>query len=439
MKKALISLVFLSLTDIHTGIAFQGITQDLEREMTLGETGFIPVNIILREKADFQSLHLAMQGIPNRVQRKIVWEEIQKVANSTQKPLRNFLAWKEREGKVRDVKILWTANGISAHVERSIIEEIWRRFSEVKSIDLDETRPLEEVADFKIPLTPFNKGGSKGDFAFIPADTAWGVVKINAPQVWEMGYTGAGILVGNIDTGVNYNHLDLSDHLWEGDTTYPNHGWDYYSNDNDPMDESGHGTSTAGIVCGDGTAGFLTGVAPDATLMILRASGAGSTESMIWLSMDFCIQNGVDIITSSLSWKFPWNPDYETWRLYTEAELSAGIVHSNSIGNQGNQQGTYPIPYNIATPGNCPPAWLHPDQILIGGLSSTMGCGAVDQNDEIMDYSGRGPAAWETGPLFTDYPYFGGVEMGLLKPDVSAPTDVETIDYSCDTCYTTGF
>jgi hypothetical protein len=435
MKRSLLLSFCFAFLSAQSGFAFQGITQDLQKEMeTRRDDSLIRVNIILKEKADFQKLAIATKGVPKKIRRPMIWNEIQQVANRSQASLRNYLKNKEKEGKVSDIRILWTANGISAQVVKSVIPEIWNRFPEVRSIDWDEIRPFEEVADYKIRNSEFARIGQ------LPAaDTSWGVKKINAPQVWAMGYTGAGIIVGNIDTGVNYNHVDLADHLWDGGIPYPNHGWDFASNDNDPMDQSGHGTRTAGIVCGDGTAGFLTGVAPDATLMCLRASGSGSSESTIWQAMDFCIANGADIITSSLSWKYPWSPDYETWRDQTSAELLAGIVHSNSIGNQGNQQGTHPIPYNIATPGNCPPAWLHPDQILIGGLSSTMGCGAVDPSDQIMDYSGRGPAAWETGPTYTDYPYNGGAQMALLKPDVSAPTNVETVGFPGDSSYSMSF
>ncbi|MFQ5905705.1 MAG: S8 family serine peptidase, partial [bacterium] len=185
--------------------------------------------------------------------------------------------------------------------------------------------------------------------------------------------------------------------------------------------------------------GIQTGVAPDATVMALRAGGS---ESVMWQASDFAIAQGCDVISSSMSWKYPWSPDYVSWRNQAVAELAAGIIRANSIGNQGNQQGQFPIPYNIATPGNCPPSWLHPDQTLIGDVSSTMGCGAVAQGDVIKDYSGRGPAAWERvdfPPQYQDYPYNNGLEMGLLKPDVCAPTDVKSLSYLNINGYTSGF
>ncbi|MCH7761433.1 hypothetical protein IIA15_08575, partial [candidate division TA06 bacterium] len=254
MKRIFLILFFLGVSDAQPGIAFRGITEDLRKVMenpeirSGSEEPLIPVNIILKEKADFEELYRVTQGVPKRIRRAVVWEEIQRVANESQASLRVYLREKEGEGKVKDMKILWTANGINAQVEKSIIEEIWNRFPEIRSMDWDEIRPLEEVMDYRIrpetssgsefgirnsiPLSPFNKGGIEGGFYNPPPDTAWGVIKINAPQVWAMGYTGTGIILGNIDTGTNYNHVDLADHLWDGDTTYPNHGWDFFSNDN---------------------------------------------------------------------------------------------------------------------------------------------------------------------------------------------------------------
>ncbi len=122
----------------------------------------------------------------------------------------------------------------------------------------------------------------------------------------------------------------------------------------------------------------------------------------------------------SMSWKYPSDPDYPGWRRVCETILAAGVLHANSIGNQGNQLQWYPIPYNIATPGNCPPPRLHPLQTIVGDISSAIACGATDDSDQLAGYSGRGPAAWENAP-YTDYPYQNGLRPGLIKPDVCAP------------------
>jgi hypothetical protein len=288
-----------------------------------------------------------------------------------------------------------------------------------------------------------------------------GLVLIRADAAWAQGATGFGIVVANIDTGTDYTHPDLVTHMWinsledlDGDRRFTSAdldgvdddgngyvddvlGYDFGYDDPDPMDSYGHGTQTAGQVAGNGSNGLKTGVAPAAKIMALKPWGSsGSTETTIWEAMQYAVDNGADITTSSLSWKWAFDPkpNYPVWRQMTDMELAAGVVHTNSIGNQGGS-GSYPIPYNVATPGNCPSAWLHPDQTLVGGLSSVIGCGNVDAFDDLIEgSSGRGPSAWEDIRVhhpeypyempseYRDYPYetFPGA-MGLLKPDVSAP------------------
>jgi len=167
--------------------------------------------------------------------------------------------------------------------------------------------------------------------------------------------------------------------------------------------------------------------------MILKPS---SNEGSILLAMQYAVDNGVDITTSSLSLKWDdHQPNYALFRQMTDVELAAGVVHTNSTSNDGNNLGGAPIPYNISAPGNCPPSWLHPDQTLIGGLSSVIGVGNVDAfTDIIVSSSPHGPSAWEdihanhpsyphnNPPAYWDYPFeTQSGSIGLLKPDVSAP------------------
>jgi hypothetical protein len=152
--------------------------------------------------------------------------------------------------------------------------------------------------------------------------------------------------------------------------------------------------------------------------------------------MQYAIEKGADITTSSLSykWYFSPQPNYPMWREINDMELAAGIVHTNSTSNDGGLFSLAPIPYNISAPGNSPPPWLHPDQTLIGGLSSVTGCGNVEAaTDVIATSSPYGPSAWEDiqsvhptypynmPPEYQDYPYETTPAQGLLKPDVSAP------------------
>ena len=170
-------------------------------------------------------------------------------------------------------------------------------------------------------------------------EITWNVTKVNVPAVWALGYTGAGIKVGVLDTGVNYNHVDLADHMWS-DPGYPNHGYDFANNDNNPIDDNGHGTHCAGTVAGDGTAGSQTGMAPDATIIalkVLNSTGSG-TESGVWAAIQFIVDHGGDVISMSLGWQHSWGVDRASWRNSFNNALAAGVIAAVAAGNEGDSR-----------------------------------------------------------------------------------------------------
>ncbi len=94
-------------------------------------------------------------------------------------------------------------------------------------------------------------------------------VDINVKPAWERGLTGAGVLIGFVDTGVQYTHPDLS-HI---DLA---HSWDFIEGDSDPIQFSGaHGTAVAGLASARGGNGIgVTGVAPYSNFAMARAYGS---------------------------------------------------------------------------------------------------------------------------------------------------------------------
>ena len=285
-----------------------------------------------------------------------------------------------------------------------------------------------------------------------PSPPTPNIVKLQAPLCWDIGIDGDGSLIVNIDSGVDYTHPDLANQIWSNPNEIPGNGidddgngyiddtngWDFESNDNDPYPSSYHGTATAGIVCGDGTNGTKTGMAPDATMAIAKIGDEGD----YWEAQQYAVLIGANAITSSYSYKWGiHDPDYHMFRLNCVNELIAGVIHANSIGNQGNDTSGFPIPFNISTPGNCPGPWIHPDQV-VGGTSSVLGCAGVELDESLYTYSGQGPSAWEDMTIYDpayghlqntdywDYPYGGwsGPQPGLLKPDMCTYTNVITTD-----------
>lgn len=79
----------------------------------------------------------------------------------------------------------------------------------------------------------------------------------------------------------------------------------------------------AGLIIGNGAAGKQTGAAPGATLMVLRR---GTTQESLWDAALYALENGADILSQSISWKYSFEPrpHYPTWRYKAEVELAAG-------------------------------------------------------------------------------------------------------------------
>lgn len=252
-----------------------------------------------------------------------------------------------------------------------------------------------------------------------PRNATWSVKRIGAPLLWQNGLAGEGVVVAVLDSGVNYHHPDLAGQMWDGGDAFPLHGYDFERDDDDPIDENGHGTSCAGIIAGNGRCGLTTGVAPDATIMAVRI---GAAETSCWKGMQFALEHGAHVINMSVAWFHARNPNYRGWRRACETLLAAGVLHATSAGNKGSAS----APYGVGAPGNCPPPWLNPAQAGGGGLSSAIACGATSEHDFLDDSSATGPAVWQDEGHYDDYPIRERRSFGLIKPDLCAPGSTDT-------------
>jgi subtilisin family serine protease len=374
----------------------------------------LEVTIFLKQET---AREIATQSFDAQPSRETRVDTMRLLAQQDQSSLRDYLeglsgapisfADGTQVRSVANVKPFWINNSIVAELSLEALQDVLER-DDVFMVELVQHAPISELYDADLQMT----APAVQDATF----ETWSVKRINAPLVWQQGIDGTGVVVAVVDSGVNYNHPDLASRMWQS-AQYPHHGYDFDTNDDDPIDPDGHGTCCAGIVAGGGESGKATGVAPGAQIMAIRVGGA---EANFWSGLEFAILNGAHVISMSMTWKYPRNPDYPGWRRTCESILAAGLLHANSIGNQGTDLITFPLPYNIATPGNCPPPRLHPTLPIQGGRSSPISCGATSDTDTLANFSGRGPAAWEAAP-YTDYPYQSGAQAGLIKPDICAP------------------
>lgn len=415
MKKNYIILFFALVLSTLSFAQTTNIEPELQTVLNQKGNELIDIQIYFKSSINSDQLNQATRKAYTKSEKKnLVISELKSYAKDIQSDVMSILKAEESNGNVTDINSLWITNSVSCKASRSVIYQLSshpdiRIIGYDKEIQLISPKQMEEslaVEDTDI----------RGPFAH--------VVNVKADQVWNLGYTGKNVIVAVLDSGTNTNHVDLADHLWVGyiDTnndgtpdTYVN-GWNFIGNNSNITDDFGHGTHCAGIVCGDGTSGNTTGIAPDAYLMTVKTvnrAGGGSVAQML-SGVQFAVENGADVISMSLGYKNNQitTAQKEEIRAAFDNVLTAGVVVCAAAGNDGD---TYGAPNNVDYPAACPAPWRNPDQTLEGGLSSVICVGAHDLNE-----SSRGPSTWE-GTSYNDYPYNNGESMGLIRPDISAP------------------
>ena len=423
MKKISFLCLFLfCLCNVCYSQSFSVVEPELQQLLDSGVKEKIAVTIVLKSQAEASAVRAKAAAHRDRKkQRTTVINEFKAHSKTSQTSLLSFLQAEEKKGNVDNIASLWISNSIVCNATREVIYAVASR-SDIAFIGLDKELQILSNID---GVQQFATG--------VRAGLTPHVIQVNASQVWEQGYTGKNVVVAILDSGINDEHYDLKDHLWQGyadtdgdgDADDIIHGWNYATNDAvgnaNIKDDYGHGTHCAGIICGDGTSGNITGIAPDATLMTLKIvnrSGGGSPAQMI-RGVQFAIENGASIISISSGFKASQidNAAKENLRRAFEVALEAGVIAFVAAGNDGN---SYGAPDNVDFPAACPPPYLHPDQqVNAGGLSSVVCVGAVNANDEYAEFSSQGPVTWQ-GTEWNDYLHDSN-KIGLIRPDICAP------------------
>ena len=430
MKKTLLLTLALILL-CNIGFSQNTIDPRLQDVLDQKSDEMIPINIIFKSQIDLAKLRTRVDAsLDKNVRRNILVDELKLFSEEKQQEVLSILQAETRSSQVTKIKKHWLANAISCTATRDIIY-LLSKHPDIELIGYDE---MVKMIHEESQQTTDNGQQTRND----DVDMTDNIIMVKADKVWEMGYTGKGVIVAVIDSGVNYNHADIADHLWDGGAQYPYHGYNTVNDNFDTMDRYGHGTHCAGTICGDGTSGVLTGIAPDATLMCVKALddyGSGSTSS-INLAMEFAIENHADILSMSLGILGPSVANKTMLRHTCINALELGVVASVAAGNFGtNMTPQVQIPNNILAPASCPPPWLHPDQqVNPGALSCVVAIGAVDYFENMYSNGSKGPVTW-TDSEFNDYPY-GGDDIGLIRPDVCAPgVGIKSLDYSTNNGY----
>jgi hypothetical protein len=329
--------------------------------------------------------------LDRHVRRSELTRALKEKAERTQPPLKAFL---KSRGLTR-FKSLWIKNAIAVTLPSRVIREL-EGLPDIESIEMD--------AVIEAPVTSYGTAVS----------LQWNLHAINAPDLWALGYTGKGVVVANLDTGVDIGHPDLKDkwragtHSWFNPFAEPSNALfcgrshkctPCERSSEIPCDNDGHGTATMGILVGGSSGGAAIGVAPDAQWIAVKIfNDAGNTATSIihqafeWIidpDGDSSTLDAPDVVNASWASNningcdLTFVPDLKALR-------AAGIAVVFAAGNEG------PSPSTSVSPANLPGAFA---------------VGAIDSTFSIADFSSRGPSACDASMF-----------PGVVAPGVSIRT-----------------
>ena len=313
--------------------------------------------VIMADQADIKTLNASLktQKATMRVRHQRVLSALQTAATGSQGNIVSYLETKKREGSVKGYTRFWIMNLIVVQSTRKELEKIAAR-SDVEIVE----------ENFRVSL--IKPVGERAKSVEIPSKgigVTPGLRAINAPRVWhELGITGLGRLVGNIDTGVDGAHPALSSR-WRGNHEPWQECWKdaVGFGDTTPHDYYGHGTHVMGTLCGLGTATNDTiGVAWQAEWIadnsINQNTGTAFDNDILNAFQWFADPDGdtttiddvPDVVQNSwgIDHRFSGYVDCDyRWQTVIENCEAAGVVVTFSAGNEGPSPQTHRSPANI--------------------------------------------------------------------------------------------
>jgi subtilisin family serine protease len=280
------------------------------------------------------------------------------------------------------------------------------RRRQIQHISLPEAQTVEEaIAEYQSnPIVEYAQPNYIKKYQAVPNDTLydqlWGLnntgqtinnpsyttnnpgtagMDMDAESAWNYITDCSPIVVAVLDSGVNYTHMDLAANMWNGGSSYPNYGWDFVEDDDDPMPEDGHshGTHIAGTIGAVGNnANGIAGVCWDIELMAVRiGDNFGVTTSDEIQGIDFAITNGANVINMS----FGLNNYDQAERDAINTARYSGILVVAAAGNSNSdndQDPFYPSSY---------------------ALDNIIAIAAIDQAHHLADFSNYGGNSVDVG------------------------------------------
>lgn len=206
-------------------------------------------------------------------------------------------------------------------------------------------------------------------------EKVWGLKAIAARDAWQVTSGSQAMVVAVIDTGIDYNHEDISFNMWRNPNASEASddvvGWDFVHDDNLPFDDHMHGTHVAGTIGAVGGNGRgIIGVSPRVSLMavkFLSSRGSGSTLDAI-RSIDYAVERGARILNNS--WGGGADSNNNALRESIARAEAQGVLFVVAAGNDGtdnDRRPTYPASFRAA---------------------NLIAVAATDSNDRIASFGG---------------------------------------------------
>ncbi|MFQ6105256.1 MAG: S8 family serine peptidase, partial [Candidatus Glassbacteria bacterium] len=368
-------LFFLSFLPAHI---FAGtIEPNFEEKLeALPQGTFVGGIVVMADRIDPDEMLKSIRHVRSLdVRHTTVTRALMEKALSTQTPLLRYLEAQQRLGRVQSYRPFWITNMVAVTATRDVIREVASRFDveivfedfEVIQMEPVSTRPAESDLTGHEP----------------------GLEGIRATELWEMGITGEGVIVCNIDTGVDGDHVALADR-WLGldPGVDPSEAWyDPITYTDFPFDAGSHGTHTMGTITGRAGSDTI-GVAPDAKWVaagvIDRVSGPGRfavyASAFEWAADPDSNPDTFDDVPDVVSNSWGINTDLPAcddtfWEVIDNCE-AAGAIVVFAAGNEG------PTPASLRNPADRNTTDVN-----------VMAVGALESNQTtIASYSSRGPS-----------------------------------------------
>lgn len=257
------------------------------------------------------------------------------------RPLAGRAAHTDRAARLADVRAAQGLDGIvvldlAAPADIEALAARWAAHPSVRFAEPDfvghaaaatgDGAPLAGHPDARLVDLPndphFNRQWghlNTGSHPGVPSPTAG--AHINAPGAWALSTGSDQIIVAIVDSGLRLGHPDIAARVWTNPAETPNgldddgnglvddvYGWDWVNNDNDPTDDSGHGSNIAGLVGAIADNGIgVAGVDHAARLMILKAFAANLSGFYSWWisAVTYAVDHGAHVVNLSAGGEQP--------------------------------------------------------------------------------------------------------------------------------------